>query len=1036
MNKCLETRTEQHMKNPKISVIIPVYNEEIFLNRCVESIVNQSYENLEIILVNDCSSNNSPQLCADWVRADERIKLVSHEMNRGLFQARLTGYENATGEYIAFVDSDDYISIDWFRLLLRKAENTMSDMVVGEWCYDFDGKHRDYLNMEHFRLKDYCLEGSQVLDALMDVQGRNFSWTVVWNKLYTKNLWDQCYDFLNTFSKTHGHMLMWEDIAFSSVLWTHAKKVTNVHGALYFYYKHEAASTHLTKDIRRNEKYIRDASAAIALMKSALEHSNQFDRYESEFTKWKQWHVGKLYRDLVIDLGKKRYIRPILEAFGCESDYRYQPMDEFFHSITSPLHMAFDWLEDLKKQIASEKTRYVSFDVFDTLIQRPFFYPSDLFQLLSEELNQNLSSYVNFKMIRQSAEETVRQEQHLHHPSVEEITLDQIYDYISSHYSFSQEMIHAMKSKELEMELRYCEARQAGKELMDYALECGKKVIICSDMYLSKTFIAEILAKNDITGYSHLYVSSEVGLTKSSKHLFEYVQKNLNELTSNSFIHIGDSWNVDIENARACGWRSAHLPKATDILMGNNPGIYSGEAFCKLFQNAYFKEDYRLAFNDFTAIRNMMGTIANQCANSPFVSVNPASDFNADPRMVGYAALGPHLLALCKWIHAIVQQRNIGTVHFVARDGYLVKAAYDSLGFTDSKTNYLRLSRKALILCDIERKEDLYSLYNKMSISASPEKIAQYLEPIIPKEKKETMSTLFKANGFRFDRELRSNAEWADCMKVFIDKLLDFSLLPAYKEKLRSYFSQFIHPGDFIFDVGYNGRPESALSAILGFPVGSMYIHVNSDIAGIRQEMHHCPSHVFYEFKPCVTGVIREHLLMELGPSTVGFREVNGSIEPEFEPYEEDYSSVFVTSIIHDYALRFVKDYYRVYSDFQLAWNFQNEAASAVFEYFVHRAKEVDRRMMVAIPFEDSLNETEIINAYDFWTKELSTRNIGSIGSTMDSNISGDVIPGLYVDGYLMKFILFINRIFPRGGKMRETLKRIAARLDRVLGKR
>lgn len=1022
------------MKNPKISVIIPVYNVEDFLTRCVDSIVNQSYENLEIILVNDCSSDSSPQLCADWERADERIKLVSHKKNYGLFQARLTGYENATGEYIAFVDSDDYISIDWFRMLLRKAENTGSDMVVGEWCYDFDGKHRDFLNMEHFRLKDYCLEGSQVLDALMDVQGRNFSWTVVWNKLYTKNLWDQCYDFLNNFSKTHGHMLMWEDIAFSSILWTHAKKVTNVHGALY--YKHEAASTHLTKDFRRNEKYIRDASAAIALMKSALEQSNQFDRYKSEFNKWKQWGVGQLYKDLVIDLGKNRYIRPILDAFGCESNYRYQPIDVFFHSITSPLHIAFDWLEDLKKQITSDRTRYVSFDVFDTLIQRPFFYPSDLFQLLSEELNRNLSSYVNFKMIRQSAEEAVRQEQHLNHPSVEEITLDQIYDYISSHYSFSQEMIHAMKSKELEMELRYCETRQAGKDLMDFALECGKEVIICSDMYLSKAFIAKILAKNGIVGYSHLYVSSEVGLTKSSKHLFEFIQKDLNEQTSDTFIHIGDNRNVDVENARACGWRAALVSKATDILMNDSSCIYGGEAFRKLFRNAYFKEDYRLAFNDFTAIRNMMGIIANQCTNSPFISANPASDFNADPRMIGYAALGPHLLALCKWIHGIVQQRSIGTVHFVARDGYLVKAAYDSLGFADSKTNYLRLSRKALILCDIQQKEDLYSLYNKISPSASPEKVAQYLEPIIPKEKKATMSALFKANGFRFDHELRSNAEWADCMKIFIDELVDFSLLPTYKEKLRSYFSQFIQPGDFIFDVGYSGRPESALSAILGFSVGSMYIHVNSDIAGIRQEMYHCPSYVFYEFKPCITGVMREHLLMELGPSTVGFREVNGSIEPEFEPYEEDYCSVFVTSIIQDYALRFVRDYYRMYGDSQLVWNFQNEAASAVFEYFAHCAKEVDRRMMIAIPFEDDLNGTEIVNAYDFWNKELATRNIGSVGGALDSNISGDVIPGLYVDGYLMKFILFVNRIFPRGGMMRKVLKRTAARLDKVFGKR
>ena len=92
----------------KISVIVPVYNVEKYLDRCVESIVNQTYKNLEIILVDDGSSDNCPQLCDEWTQRDERIKAV-HKQNGGLADARNAGLEIAAGDYVGFIDADDYI---------------------------------------------------------------------------------------------------------------------------------------------------------------------------------------------------------------------------------------------------------------------------------------------------------------------------------------------------------------------------------------------------------------------------------------------------------------------------------------------------------------------------------------------------------------------------------------------------------------------------------------------------------------------------------------------------------------------------------------------------------------------------------------------------------------------------------------------------------------------------------------------------------------------------------------------------------------
>ena len=101
-----------------ISVIVPVYNVEKYLNKCVESIVNQTYKNLEIILVDDGSPDNCPQMCDAWAKKDCRIKVI-HKKNGGASSARNAGLDAATGEYIAFVDGDDYLSAEIYEKLLN-----------------------------------------------------------------------------------------------------------------------------------------------------------------------------------------------------------------------------------------------------------------------------------------------------------------------------------------------------------------------------------------------------------------------------------------------------------------------------------------------------------------------------------------------------------------------------------------------------------------------------------------------------------------------------------------------------------------------------------------------------------------------------------------------------------------------------------------------------------------------------------------------------------------------------------------------------
>ena len=101
-----------------ISVIVPIYNVEQFLSKCIQSIINQSYSRLEIILVDDGSTDDSPQICDEFKEKDKRIKVI-HKKNGGLSDARNVGIEVASGEYIGFVDSDDYIDELMYEKLLN-----------------------------------------------------------------------------------------------------------------------------------------------------------------------------------------------------------------------------------------------------------------------------------------------------------------------------------------------------------------------------------------------------------------------------------------------------------------------------------------------------------------------------------------------------------------------------------------------------------------------------------------------------------------------------------------------------------------------------------------------------------------------------------------------------------------------------------------------------------------------------------------------------------------------------------------------------
>lgn len=128
MDKTTKAMKESY-KNDVISVIIPVYNVELYLIKCLESVINQTYDNLNILVVNDGSTDGSSIICDAYAKKDNRIKVI-HKDNGGLSDARNVGIQNATGEYITFIDSDDYVDKDYLEFLHDNITATSSDIAT------------------------------------------------------------------------------------------------------------------------------------------------------------------------------------------------------------------------------------------------------------------------------------------------------------------------------------------------------------------------------------------------------------------------------------------------------------------------------------------------------------------------------------------------------------------------------------------------------------------------------------------------------------------------------------------------------------------------------------------------------------------------------------------------------------------------------------------------------------------------------------------------------------------------------------------
>ncbi len=293
----------------KISIIVPVYNVEKYIRKCVDSICGQTYGNLEIILVDDGSTDSSGMICDQYEKKDTRIVVV-HKQNGGLSDARNAGMEVATGSYIGFVDSDDWIEPNMYERLLALCESEQLDVAAACFVEEYESG----VGQREFSDETLILNGLEMLKINVFGHTKYLVTNSVWDRLYKREILKgllfpvgQCY----------------EDMCFSVKVFLRANRCGLIHSGLYHY------------RIREN-----------SIMGSGLKNQNSFhNNVITDLLPQMKEKAQLLYDNDLKILGDRCYYQYIIEVLnGLVKTYRKKDFKEQYHKLKDIIFANKRWI--------------------------------------------------------------------------------------------------------------------------------------------------------------------------------------------------------------------------------------------------------------------------------------------------------------------------------------------------------------------------------------------------------------------------------------------------------------------------------------------------------------------------------------------------------------------------------------------------------------------------------------------------------------------------------------------------------------------
>lgn len=260
-----------------ISIIIPIYNADKYLDRCLESVINQTYKNIEIILINDGSTDNSINIINEYKQKDERILVINRE-NRGVLYTRLEGLKKAQGKYISYIDSDDWIEKNMIEILYNKIIKYDADVVKCEYAYNNSNIANGTLNVKEDKfIKKEEFEPLFYDKFFIDMNVHN-----LWDQMFKKELIVDCLSYINT------DISMGDDLEINIQLFKNIRNILFIPDVLY-HYRYNCDS------ISNNSKVVNIKKKIVDITKSYYHAYESIEEYDiRDKIKYKQGVLKKL----------------------------------------------------------------------------------------------------------------------------------------------------------------------------------------------------------------------------------------------------------------------------------------------------------------------------------------------------------------------------------------------------------------------------------------------------------------------------------------------------------------------------------------------------------------------------------------------------------------------------------------------------------------------------------------------------------------------------------------------------------------------
>ena len=595
-----------------------------------------------------------------------------------------------------------------------------------------------------------------------------------------------------------------------------------------------------------------------------------------------------------------------------------------------------------------EKHPIISFDIFDTLITRNFFSPSDIFKIMENIINKNGININNFSKLRKFSEKELRDK--LKESTCEEITLSDIYSFIQKKTMLSNKHIKYLYNLEINTEINNIRRCDIGFYLFNIAKKMNKKIILVSDMYLEKNIIKYILDKNKINGYSYIYISSEYKLTKNTGHLFEYILNDLN-IQAEQILHIGDNPIGDQLIPNKFNINTFLIKKRIDLLENN---YTFSKCICKEYKNS-------LTLSKSFILKMISDGIFNNCINTK------DKVFDDNPFNFGYNILGPLIVGFSFWIKNNIEKNNINKIIFLSRDGFVFKKVFDTLFGDIIHTSYIRSSRMIARCCSFNNEWDLEVELAKPVYSQDLHYYLKYRFCLDDDDLKDIKNIKI---GTKFSKEKLRDI-------VFFKKECIFKNSKIQQQLYKEYLMKYINNNDkvCVIDIGYAGTMQKCISNLLEKNIYGFYLSTDASFFNNNIDINYVESYIDHFFNgnkyESLYGInkfrfIYETLICSSENSFYKFIKINDKILEKFSSYNDLFRKNFVL-LCHNGIIDFSKDF-KKYWPKNLKFYLSGKDASFIIDSFIMNPTPNDINLFYEIEFEDGQTPDKkrvLISEYD-----------------------------------------------------------------------